>query len=115
MKKFVIQGREYDPRTALRASLNVWRRVLLEQGVGMKTVLGDVQSVKSPDDIYEDPKIQKSWMAFVWVLRLAAGEDLSFEEANEVPLDDDGELVEDEEPEIPKAPAASDQDASPEP
>ena len=108
MNKFVIQGREYDPRAALRASLNVWRRALLDQGVGMKTVLGDVQQIKSSIDIMEDPKLQKSWMVFVWVIRLAAGEDLTFEEANDFPLDEFAYVTEDDEPEDPKAVADSD-------
>lgn len=109
MKKFVIQGREYDPRAALRASLNVWRRVLLDQGVGMKTVLGDIEQIKSSADIMEDPKLQKSWMAYVWAIRLAAGEDLTFEEANDFPLDEFALVTEDEEEaEAPKAPADSD-------
>lgn len=116
MSKYIIQGREYDSRVVLKASLNIWRRVLLEQGVGMKTVIGDVQSLKSMADVFEDPKLQKSWMAFVWVIRLSSGEDLTFEEANDVPLDEFRIILEEpKEAEAPKAPAASDQDASPEP
>jgi hypothetical protein len=114
VSKYIIQGREYNSRVVLKASLNIWRRVLLEQGVGMKTVIGDVQSLKSMDDVFEDPKLQKSWMAFVWVLRLASGEDLTFEEANDVPLDEFRIILGDsEEDEAPKAQPASDQDESP--
>jgi hypothetical protein len=111
VRKFVIQGREYDPRSALRASLNVWRRILLDQGVGMKTVIGDVEQIKSSADLMEDPKLQKSWMAYVWAIRLAAGEDVTFEEANDFPLDEFMLVIEDKEEEsteAPKAPADSD-------
>ena len=114
MSKFIIGGREYRPESALKASLNVWRRVITEQGVGLKTVIADVGTIKAPLDILEDPKLLKSFMAFIWVLRLAAGEDVTFDEVGDLALDDFQFAADDEEPaEGPKAPADSDQDASP--
>ena len=114
MSKFIIAGREYRPESALKASLNIWRRVLTEQGVGLKTVIADISAISSPIDILEDPKLLKSFMVFFWVLRLAAGEEVTFEEVGEVALDDFRVVVGEEEPaEDPKAPADSEADASP--
>lgn len=113
MSKFIIAGREYDPQAAQRAELTVCLRVLTEQGVGMKTILSDVASIVTSSDLLEDPKLLKSFMCFVWVLRLSAGEDVTFEDANRVALADFQIVADDNEGSDPKAPVVSDPDAGP--
>lgn len=119
--KLIINGHAYDAVDSLQKLTNEdYIQLLDEAGIGPRTVAAFLRetwpTLTSTLDIYEDKAHLRCWEALVWIVRRAAGEQLSFKEANSdhgaltVRLESDAPEAED--PKAPKAPAGSEADGS---
>ena len=120
--KFVIQGKEYDVVEGLsNASLQTLYVLKVRQGIGMKSLMQAAQKmtkIADPLDLLEDPETFQVLMAVIWLARKNAGENITFEEANEFGISE-LEIVTEDDDEQPAGAADpkadSDPDESPDP
>jgi hypothetical protein len=100
--KFVIQGKQYDVEGGLsNATLQTLYVLKVRQGIGMKSLLeaaDKMSKIADPLDLLEDAEMFKVLMAIIWLARKGAGENITFEEANEVGIGQ-LEVLNDDEPE----------------
>jgi hypothetical protein len=120
--KFVIRGKEYDVIAGLeKATLQTLYVLKVRQGIGMKSLMEQAQKmekIKDPLDLLEDENTFQVLMAVIWLARKHAGENITFEEANEFGISELQVVNEDgDEPEVlaadPKASPDSAPDAPP--
>lgn len=116
--KFLIEGREYDMERGLsKASLYTLFELKSKYGIGIKSMAAiakRIDKLADPTDLLDDKETFEVFLAIVWLARRYAGEKLTLEEANSMPLDslqivdDDGEEVTDPKAltvSVPAAPA----------
>lgn len=114
--KFVIRGKEYDVIAGLeKATLQTLYVLKVKQGIGMKSLMEQAQKmekIKDPLDLLEDENTFQVLMAVIWLARKHAGENITFEEANEFGISELQVVNEDDDPE-PEALAEPDPKAIP--
>lgn len=124
--KFVIQGKQYDVVKGLEnATLQTLYVLKVKQGIGMKSLMqqaNKMAQIKDPIDLLEDAETFQVLMAVIWLARKGAGENISFEEANEFGIgelevlnEDDDEKPTGEGETGPKADSAQEKSADPAP
>lgn len=116
--KFMIRGGEtvYDAEAGVeKASLGLLYDLKVRTGIGVKTLARMVQNLskfKDPMDILEEKDGFRALMIVIWLARQHAGEKITIEQANNVPLSDLILLSEEKEPEA--APKVTPPDSGPE-
>lgn len=110
--KLVLAGTEYSVNDALqKATLSDLLQLKVKTGIGMKTLkksLDSMSKLADPEDFLDDEPILLALNALVWLCRRHAGEKLSLDDANAVPLDEISFNTDDE-------PAAVETDPTPAP
>lgn len=119
--KFRIGEKHYDvEQGAAKATLQTLYVMKTKYGVGIKDlaeVSKKFKKFKNPIDILDDPEAFNAFRAMIWLARVHAGENLTFEEACSFPLDElvfEDEAAEESEPD-PKAAPGTDPGAEPVP
>ena len=100
--RIVIEGREYD--AANLAKVTLLDALELKKQTGMS--LADIEEgMKTADDgsLLEDEGALKALAAFMWITRRRAGENITFNEAADVPMADIS-FIDDEPAEEPANP-----------
>jgi hypothetical protein len=114
--KFVIRGKEYDVVAGLeKATLQTLYVLKVRQGIGMKSLMEQakkMEKIKDPLDLLEDENTFQVLMAVIWLARKHAGENLTFEEANEFGISE-LEVVDEDDDEPEVLAAEADPKASP--
>lgn len=90
--KLVISGKKYDLEESLqKVTLQNLYVLKVQHGVGMKQILEAFQKFEAnqdPMEFLDDVEGLLAFQAMIWLVRRHAGEHLSLEEANDVPLDE---------------------------
>ena len=92
--KFMIAGSDtvYDAEAGVeKASLGLLYELKVKTGIGVKQLARMVQSLNKysdPMDILDDKDGFRALMIVIWLARRHAGEKLSIEQANDVPIMD---------------------------
>jgi hypothetical protein len=88
--KLILSGREYELEDALqRSTLADLYQLKLKTGIGMKTLKASLEAMgefDNPEDFLDDERVLLAFNALIWLCRRRAGEKLTLEEANDVPI-----------------------------
>ena len=89
--KLEIAGKQYDIAEGMqRADLYTLFELKSKYGIGIKSMLAAAQRFEEIEDrfaILEDEDLFRTFLAMIWLARRYAGEKLTLEEANSIPLD----------------------------
>jgi hypothetical protein len=87
--KLLVNGKQYDVEAGMaQADLYSLYELKARYGIGMKSLLEAGTSMEGldPMDLLEDEKLFQAFLAMIWLARRHAGEKLTLEEANAIPL-----------------------------
>lgn len=89
--KLVINGKKYDLEESIqKVTLQNLYVLKVSHGVGMKSIMETFQRFedeKDPLGFLDDADAMLGFQAMIWLVRRHAGEQLTLEEANDIPLD----------------------------